>query len=145
MDRLQLLSRAISEKFRKATPEKQRAACLAACGMAIAQTLSDDAMARDTLRQLQGGYSFTKSQKKRIEVHAFQLDEAYLDLQDKVDEGDAERADSLQAFFKARAMTALSFSVSDKPGSAHEAIYEAAAAMGDDEPRLLSAVEACLD
>jgi multidrug efflux pump subunit AcrA (membrane-fusion protein) len=107
--------------------------------------MRDDPIAREILEQLKAGRSFTENQKQQIESRAAELDEAYLNLQDKVDEGEAKRADSLKAFFKARAMAALSYAVSDSPDAAREAIYEASSAIDGDKSQFLSIVETRLD
>jgi hypothetical protein len=145
MDRLEILSSRVSEKFRLAPISRQRAACLAACEIAIAASKTEDPLARDALLQFRAGHGFAPERKAQIDVQAARLDQEYLDVQDAVEKGEATTTDYLHIFAKARAMAALSFAAGNSPDALREAIYEAAAAVGGDKSRFLSLIESTLE
>ncbi|TAL80474.1 MAG: hypothetical protein EPN75_07100 [Beijerinckiaceae bacterium] len=144
MDRLEILSSRVSEKFRLAPISRQRAACLAACEIAIAASKTEDPLAREALLQFRAGESFTPERKAQIDAQAACLDQEYLDMQDAVDNGETTATNYLHIFAKARAMAALSFAAGNSPDALREAIYEAAIAAGDDKRQFFAIVEAKL-
>lgn len=145
MDRLEVLSSNVSEKFRLAPLSRQRAACLVACEIAIETSKMEDPLVRDALRQLRTGKSLTPESRAQINLQAARLDEKYLDMQDAVEKREATTADCLHLFAKSRAMAALSFAADNSPDALREAIYEAAAAVGDDKNRFLFLIESALE
>jgi hypothetical protein len=141
MDRLELLSSSLAGRLRLASLEKQRAASVVACEFAVTAAAIDEPLASDALRRLRAGELMTEQKKAELAAKAALLDSQYLDLQDEVDAGKANAVDGQRAFAVARAWSALSLASSDSPSAFSEAIYEAAAAMGDEKTRLFATLE----
>jgi hypothetical protein len=144
MNRLETLSADLAAKLRRASPAKQYAACVAACELAVAKTKIEHPLVDELFRQVRVGHVFTPQEKAAIDALVAQLDEKYFDLQEAAEAGKAPATDYLRAFEKARAVAALSFAGDHTPDAVAEAIYEAAAAVGDDKSELFSLIESSL-
>jgi hypothetical protein len=145
MTRLETLSSDLAAQLLLATVAKQRAASLAACEFALAKVKFDHPVIDEALRRLRSGNALTAESKAQIESLAAKLDEEYLDLQEAADRGSAAAAAYLRRFAEARAVMALSFVCKEGvPEAAGDAIYEAAAAVGDDKQQLIAIVQSAL-
>jgi hypothetical protein len=144
MTRLETLSPTLAIKLRLVPTEKQRAACVEACGLAVASAKVEHPLVNLVLRQLRAGHVLTPRQKADLDALATQLDEEYFSLQEAARVGEADKVDYLRAFAKARAVAALSFAGGDGPDAPSESIYETAAAVGDDKSALFSRIESIL-
>ena len=143
--RLESLSSDLAGKLRRASTAKQRAACLAACELAVAKAKFEHPLVDEALQKLHAGESFPAEMKAKIDALALQLDEEYFKLQEAADVGGGTFADYLRIFVKARAIAALSFAGNeDTAKEASDAIYEAAAAVGDDKRELFALIESIL-
>src|SRR6266436_546940 len=132
MNRLEVLSADLAAQLHRATIAKRRAACLAACEVAVAEAEIEHPLVDKALQQLRTGHVFTSEEKAEIDALTEQLDEQYFESQEAAEKGKATYADYSGDFAKARAVAALSFAGSDSSEDA-DAIYEAAAAVGDDK------------
>jgi KaiC/GvpD/RAD55 family RecA-like ATPase len=144
MNRLESLAPDVAERLRQASPDKQRAAALAACQFAIAKADVRHAGIEDACNGLRKGDGLSTAQLSEIESLAASLDNEYFDLQEAAEEGRANTEDYLRKFAQARAVSALLFaSKSDSLEASTEAVYEAAAAVEDKE-RLFATIESAL-
>ena len=143
---LELLSPDLVAKLRLASPDKQRAAALVSCEFAISHARVEHPLVEEALRELHVGTVLIPQRKAKIDALASQIDEEYFDLQEAAQEGRASKEEYLQMFAKARAVAALSFACTeDAFQAATEAIYEAAATIGDTNKReLFALVESAL-
>ena len=144
MNRLEVLSADLAAQVHRATPAKRRAACLAACELAVAKVEIEHPLVDSALQQLRVGRVFTSQEKAEIDTLTEQLDEQYFELQQTAEKGNATYADHLRAFARARAVAALSFAGSDSREDAADAIYEAAAAVGDDKREFFAKINFAL-
>ncbi|HEY1735858.1 MAG TPA: hypothetical protein VGG12_04365 [Methylovirgula sp.] len=142
VDRLKFLSPNLARQLNSAPIEKRRAAGIIACEFAAKAAAIHDPLAIETLRRLQAGQPLTAQQRADLESKAAATDSRYLDEQAAVDQGNA--SDCSRAFAVARAWAALSCASSDSVSATSEAIYEAAAAMGDERAHLFAAIESSL-
>jgi hypothetical protein len=144
MNRLETLAPDLAERLRRASPDKQRAAALAACQFAIAKANVPHAGIEEACKGLRSGAGLSAAQQSEIEALAASLDNEYFDLQEAAEEGRATTEDYLRKFAQARAVSAVLFaSKSDPLEASTEAVYEAAAA-AEDKGALFSAVESVL-
>lgn len=144
MDRLEFLSPSFAKRFRLATADRQRAAGFVACKLAVEAAAISEPLASDTLLRLSMGEPFTGREQAELAATAAVKDSRYLDLQDAVDRGKATEIRRNHAFAVARAWTALSLASSDSPDAIGSAIYEAAAAMGEDKTNFFTTLESAL-
>ena len=144
MNRLETLSADLTAKLHRASPEKQRAASLAACELAVAKARVEHSLVNEALRLLRGGNLFTHRKKAELDDLVAQLDQEYFSLQEAADAAGTSTDDYLLVFAKARAVAALSFAGCGTRGAAAESIYEAAAAVGDDKQELFSLIASAL-
>lgn len=144
MDRLETLSLSVATKLRRASPEKQRRACLVACELAIASVQLRHSLVSDSLQTLRSGGVSTPQERSRLDALAAQLDEEYFKLQEASEPGQPTTHASLLTFSQARAVSALSFALSGTIDAASKSIYEAAAAIGENNSTFLSAVESAI-
>ncbi len=144
MTRLDSLSADLTDKLRRASSAKQRAASLAALEFAIARAEVEHPLVEKALEKVRTAGVLTPKEKAELDALAAQLDEEYFALQEAAEEGRASTEDYMRVFGQARAVAALSFAGGDDPfQAATEAIYEAAATT-DDKEDLTALIESAL-
>lgn len=135
--RLATISRALADAFQRAPAALRRDAVREACGAAVRSaglaTLEVEA-ALGALRS--GAPAADAALAAALRVVATRFDEAYLELAESGLEEDRRAA--LALFTKARAASALAYSVGGDGEQLHEALYEAA--MTTDDPSPLAAM-----
>jgi len=142
--RLETLSVELFEKLRRAPPEKQREATLAACEFAVSYAKVDNPIVKEALASLRASGGLSPKQKAELEALAAELDDQYLDLHEAAEEGRATTNDYLPVFEKSLAVSAVAFAATEDPFEASaEAVYEAAIAT-DKSKELFAAVETAL-
>ncbi|HEX5997988.1 MAG TPA: hypothetical protein VFZ16_01120 [Hyphomicrobiaceae bacterium] len=141
IERLETLSRTLSEAFRQAGDTRRRGAVLLACEIAVAEAgLVGKAVdkALETLRQ--GGSDAAVC--LAIEGLSDCFDDAYFGLLN--DEGvGTSTPEALVQFRKARAAAALAFALSPAPDAPAEALYEALSAT-DNHAEVIKAIVSSL-
>jgi len=131
----------VAEVFRKAAPEKQRRATLAACEAVVPVVgLDADDDVKAGLRALREGRTNDSALRARLSALSARFDDEYFRLDEEGDE--AKKAEVLRLFAKARGASALAFALSDDASQLHEAIYEAMSAVVNDQCEVARAVEA---
>ncbi|WP_437481839.1 hypothetical protein WME75_39615 [Sorangium sp. So ce1014] len=140
--RLDSVSPALAESFRKASPIKCRRAALVACELAASSAGLTGQEIISALETLRSGTPAMAVVREQLEKLAARFDDEYLRLWDEADEeGDeSKKSEALQLFSKNCAVSALVFALTDEPGQLHEAIYEAIVAL-EDPGDLVRAVE----
>lgn len=141
--RLDSKAPSVANSLRRATPEQQQRAALAACEVvvpAVGVQAEDDV--RAALRELREARSHDATLRKRLTALSERFDDEYFRLDEEGDE--AKKPEVLRQFAKARAVAALAFALSDDPSRFHEAIYEAMSATVDEPSTVARAVEAVL-
>lgn len=130
MMRLETITKDFTEKLRKASPARQRAATLVACQIALQAAQIDLTVVSESLVLLQQKSTLPKEHVKKLNAIAAQLDEEYFDMQERVESEPASASASLLLFAKARAVSALAYAGGDDAlDAAMEAIYEASTAV----------------
>jgi len=122
----------------------QRKACLAACEMAIAKVKVEHPLVEESLQRLRDKRAFTHQEQAKLDALVAELDNQYLALQEAAHQSGASMADSLRSFAKARAIAALYFASKNDTEALMDAVYEAAAAVGDNKLELFNAVESAI-
>jgi len=131
--------------LREASEERQRAACLVACNFAIESSGVRSPVVQDAMRMLRSSRPLLPRYKVELDELVAQLDDEYLRLQERVEEGQSATDEYMKFFGQARAVAALSFAASDDAfQAAVEAIYEAAATT-DEKDELFSEIWKTLD
>lgn len=144
MSRLETISKSLATALHHAPANRQRAACLAACEFAIAQTGVGSPAVEQALRMLRSSQPISAELKHALDTLAQRLDEEYFDLQDAAEESDATEDEWKRAFSQARAVSALVFAFGENAfDAASEAVYEATATV-DDNQELLAIVSKAL-
>lgn len=136
--RLDSVSPALAESFRRASSAKRRQAAVIACKLAASSADLSGQEVDLALDALRVGAAGQPELRERFEGLAAHFDDGYLRLEEEEDESNT--TESLRLFSKARAASAFAFALTDEPGQLHEAIYEAIAAL-DDSGELIRAVE----
>jgi hypothetical protein len=144
MNRLESLSPDLATKLLSALPTSQRKACLVACGLAVERAKVEHPIVRESLQRLRDDQAFTNQEKAKLDALVAEMDDRYLTLQEAANPGSAPSADSLHSFATARAVAAVSFASKGDSEALMEAIYEAAAAVGDDKQELFSLIESAI-
>jgi hypothetical protein len=120
-------------KLRRASPDKQRAASLAACQFALTNAPVKAPIVATALAELRAGGVFPLRSKIELQTLAEQLDEQYFELKDAAEAGTADPRQWQQTFAMARAVMAICNAGDEDPyKAAGESIYEAAFVTGDD-------------
>jgi len=140
MIRLDSVAQALSEKLSKATIAQQRSAARTACVLAVSHVGLEGADIGLALQHLRSGGPVDSELLRRLEAFATELDDEYLRLEE---EDGGRTPESLRAFHRSRAVSALVICLADDPGQLHEVIYEAIAAF-DDAAAMISRVSASL-
>jgi uncharacterized membrane protein len=138
--RLDSKSPELARAFRKATPEKQRLAVIAACDAALSSVALEDKHAQMAVTVLRTGVRDQNALHLRLRELAEQLDDEYF----RLDETAGRKEDAVRAFSQARAAAALAFALSSDASQLHEALYEALSAVHRDPNRLWHRVYAAL-
>jgi len=131
MTRLDSSAPDLADKLRRASLEKQRAACVMACEFAITQSKLEHPLVEQALDKVRSAGIFTKEEKAELDSLAAQLDEEYFALQEAAEEGRANPEDHMRPFSQSRAITALSIAGGEDISQVGEAIYEASAAVDE--------------
>jgi hypothetical protein len=139
--RLDSVAPQVANRFRLAASNARRQATLLACEHCVAATGLSGADVERALEVLRSAALPSPGLRHRLEALAAELDEEYF----RIDEDDApgRKPEALRAFSKARAASALAFSLTENDACLHEAIYEAIAAIETPAP-LVSLVDKVL-
>lgn len=133
---------ALADEVRGASDELRKHACLVACRLAVSRTGLQSALVDEVMQLLDESKPVPPKQRKNLSRLAKALDQEYLQLYDRVEEGAAAEKDEFQAFFVARAAEAVSFAVSaicnDSSEDIGDSIYEAVQASGQDRAFIAS-------
>ena len=128
----------LAAELQRAPIAKQRAACLAACEYAVAQTKIEHPLVIEALRMMCVGEVLSDKHKRELEELVEQLDNEYFDLAEAFEEGGISRSDYQKPFAKARAVASVLYAFDPNPyDAASEAIYEADAVTDEDAPGVL--------
>lgn len=132
MMRLESAARDLFEQLLLASTAQQHAASIAACEIALKESLIDDSIVRESLEQLRLHETLSSVRLTELENLVEHLDGKYFELQDKAEVNPDLQADALFYFRQARAVAAVAFAGgNDFPSAAMEAIYEASMAVDD--------------
>jgi hypothetical protein len=144
MSRLKTISSDLASSLNNANSVKRRAAELAACEFALGKAGVEHNLVEEAVEAIRAGEVLTPDRTVAIDALVAKFDDEYFNLQEAAGEGKATVEDYLRAFSKARAVSAVSFAGRGTPDGAAEAIYEAAAAVGDDTTELFSDLQSIL-
>ena len=122
-----------------ASDRQRRSAAVTAAAFAVERAQLQDRRIDVALLAVQEGRLGATSERTAAEAAASELDEEQWDIQDLLDQGEADSDAQLHAFGKARAAMAVFYAADPDPQvAALEAIYEAGAVVDDlDELRSL--------
>jgi hypothetical protein len=144
MSRLRLVSADLAATVAAATDAQQRRAILAAARLAAARTHLSDPRADQAMSALADGVTGSPEERGAVKRLTEELDNVAFDLHDQMDTGEATQEQYDEAFFKARAASALDYAFEeDAARAASESLYEAYHAI-DDLPALQEVVEKAL-
>lgn len=137
----------LAAELQRAPIEIQRAACLAACEYAVAQSKIEQPIVLESLRKMRDGKIITDKDKHDLEALVEQLDNEYFDLAEAFDEGRIIMRNYQMLFAKARAGASVLYAFDPNPyEAASEAIYEASAVTDEADARvLITAIMAILE
>ena len=131
MMRLESIAGDLVAKLQVASSERQRAASLIACQLALQSAPIEAEIVSEALAQLKRDGVLTLQRIAELNDFAAMLDGKYLDLQDMAEESPMKN-ETLLLFGQARAVSALSFAGGkDAFAAAVEAIYEASMTVDD--------------
>ena len=137
--RLDTISPGLGRSFREANDDQRRRATLEACIFAISQTGLEGEHIDSAIDYLCRGGSYPFAARRELEALTAQLDEQYFKL---AKEADHVTREAPVFFRRARAATALVYSLSPSSERLHEAIYEAIHASKDRDVAILTAEKA---
>jgi hypothetical protein len=140
--RLDSKAPALADIFRNSTPEKQRRAAVVACEAALFIVGLNGAEADEALRALRDGRLGNASLRERLTALSARLDDEYFRVNEECEA--SKKPEALALFARARAASALAFSLSDDSTQLHEAIYEAMSAVSDDPSEVARVASAAL-
>jgi hypothetical protein len=142
--RLKLLDPVLRQLINDASERAQRRAALAVSRLARDRVGIADPRLGSALERLQAGEYGDSPQRGAVLALTEELDEAAWDVNRRVEAGEADKADYLKAFRKARAANAVWYALDPDPmAAAAETTYEALAAV-DDHEAVRKAVEGSL-
>ncbi len=141
MSRLQSLSVELVNVLSRVSVPRRRAACIAACQLAVAETRVQHSLVHDALRRLHAGHMFTLREKAGLDALAARLDDEYFNLQRAAEAGAGPIESWAQVFAQARAVSAVSLAGSDSPDALCESVYESAVAVQGGA----AAIKACIE
>ena len=126
--RLETRSAELSQLVEAANADQQRRIAVKTAQAALAAVPIDEPELAPALADLTAGHWGGDGVQAAASL-TDRLDDLAFDLQDEVDEGTAEQAEYLEAFRRARAVSAVAFALDGDPrNAALEAAYEAEAA-----------------
>lgn len=132
MTRLETVAKDLVARLRTAAPAQQRAASLVACQLALQSAPMDISIVSTAFEELRDQGVLSVQRVTELSALVAQLDQAYLDLQDRSEDEPDLQPDALRLFSQARAISALSVAGGgDALMAAIEAIYEASVAVDD--------------
>jgi type I site-specific restriction endonuclease len=138
------LNPALTEKFRAASPDRRRAAALAACEAAVRATRIEDERVARALAQLRAAvHRAIVAIDPRLRADVEQLS-ALLDDESFAQEERGRASDDRDYFSQARAAAAVAYALSGDSEELHEAIYEALHSV-DDTSEIVRGVETALN
>lgn len=142
MNRLETISKDLSDRILEATIEKKREIIFRACKYAIDKTMLDNPIIINILKEFNDKKNPTADQKKFLENLINNFENDYFDLQE-ADKGD--NGEYLVPFGKARALSAILYCFTEEFTNASiEAVYEASM-VNDDNKELFSIIESILN
>ncbi len=131
-NRLELLDKELSARLERASNSQLRKAAKVACRFALDRASASHPILDRSLEAIELGNYEDSTFTAQLESFVNQLDEIQWDLQEKMDEGNAELSAYLAAFQRARAANSVYFALNaDALVAATESIYEAHAATDD--------------
>ncbi len=132
--RLKLLDPVLRQVLNNASEPAQRQAALAVSRLVGDRARIADPRLGAALERLQAGEYGDSLQRRAVLALTQELDEVAWDVNRRVEAGEADKADYVHAFRKARAANAVWYALdSDSLAAAAEATYEALAAIDDHE------------
>lgn len=122
----------LARAIEAASPDAQRRVAVGLAELALARVPVDEPAVRDALQALRSGRWGDGAERRAAEQLAERLDESAWNVQDRVEEGNADESEYVAAFTKARAVSALAFALAPEASTAAlETAYEAEAATED--------------
>ena len=128
--RLFLVSPKVAEQIRQCGPDQLRNVVCRACSTAVQLTGLTDERVTTALGLICDGRG-DDTLAGEMSGLVQELDNDAWDLQDKVEIGEAEQADCVRAFAKARAAASVAFAIRRTDVSAVESLYESFHAIND--------------
>ncbi|HEV2263736.1 MAG TPA: hypothetical protein VGR79_04305 [Stellaceae bacterium] len=124
-------STTIRDQFKDTSDTTKRAIALAACKLAASRLIPDDLLVQAALRALEAGRYIDAELTKKLEEHAYDLDDQYFAAQEAYRAGRTDEKTYEEMRAKARAAESV-FSAFDRDPTAamSNAVYVACAALG---------------
>jgi hypothetical protein len=134
--RLDAIARDLAEQLEREPEPRLRRVAERVALAALGEVSLEDERVERAVAALRAGRCGESAERAALKALVDELDEAAWRLQDGVDAGQADQADYLAAFARARAAMALWFALDADPlEAAMEAAYEAEAATDDQRLR----------